>query len=117
MVKARTVLARATAFGSGIALTTAGSQDLAGIFKALSDPQRVQIINMLVTSDEAQCVSDIAGFLGLEDSQSRVSYHIKQLVNAGLIEGERDGNLIFYSLVDDALDKLAALFDAPLAGY
>ncbi len=84
------------------------SDDEAGataqIFKSLSDPHRVRIVNLLANAREAVCVCDITDHLGL--SQSTVSFHIKKLVSSGLLDREQRGTWAYDSLNRDALDKL-----------
>lgn len=75
--------------------------------KAIADGTRVIMLNAFA-NEEYLSVSDLSAPLGI--SQSRASYHIKQLVDAGLIEGERNGNFIWYRLVDGAFEQLAGLF-------
>jgi ArsR family transcriptional regulator len=81
------------------------------VFKALADPHRVQIVSMLALTDEEYSVNAIAEWLGV--GQSHTSYHLKQLADAGVIGGIREGNYVWYQLVDGALEKLASLFGAP----
>ena len=76
----------------------------ATLFKALSDPHRVRIVNLLSTSDEAVCVCDITAHLGL--SQSTVSFHLKKLVSSGLLTREQRGTWAYYSIDPKALDTL-----------
>ncbi len=47
----------------------------------------------------------------LELSQPTVSHHLKKLVEAGLLEREERGKWAYYSLSDEALERLAALVD------
>jgi ArsR family transcriptional regulator len=56
----------------------------AQLFKALADPHRVKIVNLLATSPDPVCVCEFTGPLGL--SQPTVSHHLKKLVQAGLLE-------------------------------
>ena len=81
----------------------------ARLFKALADPNRVKIVNLLVTSPEPVCVCEFTGPLGL--SQPTVSHHLKKLVAAGLLEREQRGTWAYYSLRPDALGGLAAALD------
>jgi ArsR family transcriptional regulator, arsenate/arsenite/antimonite-responsive transcriptional repressor len=83
-------------------------------FKALADPQRVKIVNLLATSPEPVCVCELTEPLGL--SQPTVSHHLKQLVRAGLLDRERRGTWAYYSLRPDALGGLAAALDLQGAG-
>ena len=58
----------------------------ARVFKALADPHRVRIVNLLATSPDPVCVCEFTGPLGL--SQPTVSHHLKKLV-AGRAAGAR----------------------------
>ena len=80
----------------------------AAVFKALSDPHRVRIVNLLANSDEPVCVCDITDIVGL--SQGTVSFHLKKLVGAGLLQREERGTWSYYSLEDRALKRLEGLF-------
>jgi len=86
----------------------------ARVFKALSDPHRVRIVNLLATSPEPVCVCEFTGPLGL--SQPTVSHHLKKLVQAGLLDREQRGTWAYYSLRSDALGGLAAALDLQGAG-
>jgi ArsR family transcriptional regulator, arsenate/arsenite/antimonite-responsive transcriptional repressor len=81
----------------------------ASLFKALADPHRVRIVNLLATSAEPVCVCDLVAVLGL--TQPTVSHHLKKLVNAGLLDREQRGTWAYYSLNRDALGHLAAVAD------
>jgi ArsR family transcriptional regulator len=81
----------------------------AALFRALGDPARVRLINILATSGTV-CVCDLQAPLGL--SQPTVSHHLKKLADAGLIEREQRGRWAYYSIADEAMERLAGLFDA-----
>ena len=81
----------------------------AQVFKALADPHRVKIINLLATSPDPVCVCEFTEPLGL--SQPTVSHHLKKLLDAGLLEREQRGTWAYYSLNHDALGRLAAVAD------
>jgi len=82
----------------------------AELFKALADPARVRIVNLLATSGgEPVCVCHLIEPLGL--AQPTVSHHMKRLLDAGLVEREQRGKWAYFSLKDDAVDKLAAVAD------
>jgi ArsR family transcriptional regulator, arsenate/arsenite/antimonite-responsive transcriptional repressor len=81
----------------------------ARLFKALADPHRVKIVNLLATSPEPVCVCEFTGPLGL--SQPIGSHHLKKLVQAGLLDREQRGTWAYYSLDPDALGRLAAVAD------
>ena len=81
----------------------------ARLFKALSDPHRVRIVNLLAVQDDAVCVCDLTGPLDL--SQPTVSHHLKKLLDAGLLRREQRGTWAYYSLQTDALRRLADVAD------
>ena len=85
---------------------TLEAETTARLFKALADPHRVKIVNLLATSPDPVCVCEFTGPLGL--SQPTVSHHLKKLVAAGLLEREQRGTWAYYSLRRDALGRLAA---------
>ena len=66
----------------GLSAEEAGTT--ARLFKALSDPNRVRIVNQLATNRGPVCVCDITALL--EVSQPTVSFHLKKLVEAGLLD-------------------------------
>jgi ArsR family transcriptional regulator len=81
----------------------------AQVFKALGDPTRVRIVNVLATSDEAVCVCNLVEPLGL--TQPTVSHHMKKLLDAGLVEREERGKWAYYTLIPDAMRTLASVAD------
>jgi ArsR family transcriptional regulator len=81
----------------------------AELFRALADPARVRIVNVLATSGEPVCVCELIE--PLELSQPTVSHHLKKLVDAGLLEREQRGKWAYFSLKRDAVEKLAAVAD------
>jgi ArsR family transcriptional regulator, arsenate/arsenite/antimonite-responsive transcriptional repressor len=85
------------------------AESTARVFKALADPHRVKIVNLLATSPDPVCVCEFTAPLGL--SQPTVSHHLKKLVQAGLLEREQRGTWAYYSLRPDALGRLAAALD------
>jgi ArsR family transcriptional regulator len=76
---------------------------LAGAFKALADPARVEIVNRLARGGEA-CVCDLNAALDL--AQPTVSHHLRVLREAGLVESTRRGTWAFYRLVPEAIEQL-----------
>lgn len=79
----------------------------AAVFKALGDPARVRIVNMLARAGEGVCVCDLTPHLGL--AQPTVSHHLRKLAEAGLLDREQRGTWAFYSLNRAALDQLRLL--------
>ena len=93
----------------GPSLTEEQARVTAGLFKALADPARVKIVNLLATSPEPVCVCEFTKPLGL--SQLTVSHHLKKLLDAGLLDREQRGTWAYYRLRRDALAGLAAALD------
>ncbi|MFB6267559.1 MAG: ArsR/SmtB family transcription factor [Halodesulfurarchaeum sp.] len=65
-------------------------------FKALTDPLRISVLRLL--AQRALCVCVLVSVLDVE--YSKLSYHLKILREAGLVEKERDGNFAEYRLTD-----------------
>jgi ArsR family transcriptional regulator, arsenate/arsenite/antimonite-responsive transcriptional repressor len=82
---------------------------IADVFKALSDPHRVRIFNMLANSGSEVCVCDITDEIGL--SQPTVSHHLKKLTTAGLLDRSQRGVWAYYSIKPDAMDKLGRVVE------
>ena len=86
--------------------------ELERLFRALGDRHRIKILNVLARSGaESVCVCELVPSLGL--SQPTVSYHLKQLTDAGLLLRERRGTYAYYRLEPAALDRLGSLFEQP----
>jgi ArsR family transcriptional regulator len=79
----------------------------AALFKALGDPARVRIVNVLATAGEGVCVCDLTPAVGL--SQPTVSHHLRKLAEAGLLRREQRGTWAFYSLDPVAVERLQSL--------
>ena len=90
-------------------LSNEEAEATAELFKALADPARVRLVNMLAQSGDEVCMCDLIDPVGL--SQPTVSHHMKKLVDAGLVEREQRGKWAFFSLKRDAVEKLAAVAD------
>jgi len=85
----------------------------AEVFRALADPARVRIVNVLATSAEPVCVCHLVEPLGL--SQPTVSHHLKKLTEAGLLEREQRGKWAHFTLRQEAIDTLASVVEMPPA--
>ena len=86
------------------------AQQLAKVFKALSDPTRVRLLSLIAAHDgQEACICDLIGPVGL--SQPTVSHHMKQLVDAGLVTREQRGRWAFYRLVSEALALVSNVLD------
>jgi ArsR family transcriptional regulator, arsenate/arsenite/antimonite-responsive transcriptional repressor len=75
---------------------------LARVFHALSDETRLCLIAMLRPGE--RCVCELTESLGA--GQSRLSFHLKTLKDAGLVQDRREGRWVYYSLVPGSLDGL-----------
>ena len=89
-------------------MEAADAEATAALFRALADPHRVRILNLLANSSEAVCVCELTEPIGL--SQPTVSFHLKKLLDAGLLQRERRGTWAYYSVDPDALDRLGRVF-------
>lgn len=82
-----------------VALDTARAAEL---FHALSDQTRIGILEML--RDGERCVCDLQG--DLDAAQSRLSFHLKVLRDAGLVTDRKEGRWSYYTIVPDTLGEL-----------
>lgn len=93
----------AAAFGD--ALDEGSARELASVFKALSDPNRVRLISLIAAADGAgACICDLTGPVGL--SQPTVSHHMRVLVEAGLVAREQRGRWAHFRLRESAFASL-----------
>src|SRR5262249_54044078 len=76
--------------------------EAASWFRALGDETRLQIIDSL--SDGEECVCDLTDLLATK--QSLLSFHLKTLKDAGIINDRRDGRWVYYSLNPNGLELL-----------
>ncbi len=95
------------------AMSDAEAEATAEVFRALADPARVRIVNVLATSGEPVCVCHLIEPLGL--SQPTVSHHLKKLTDAGLLHREQRGRWAYYALRPEAVAKLAAVVEMDAA--
>lgn len=79
--------------------------DTARILKAISDPKRLKIVDML--SCKEQCANKLHQAFAI--TQPTLSHDMKVLVESGLIIDRRDGKNIFYSLNPAAMEELCAI--------
>lgn len=66
----------------------------ARVFKALAHPTRIFVVRML--AEDERCVCDLTEMVGAD--KSTVSKHLSLLKQAGIIQDEKRGNMVFYSL-------------------
>ena len=93
---------------AGPALSDSDAGELERLFSVLADRQRLKILNLLASADsDAVCVCELVPALGLK--QPTVSYHLKQLAQAGLVERERRGTFAYYRIVPGVLERVGAV--------
>lgn len=85
------------------------AEQTAVVFKALADPARIRLVNLLATADEPVCVCQLTPSLRL--SQPTVSHHLKKLVQAGLLRREQRGVWAYYSLDRQGLADAASALE------
>ena len=90
-------------------LTAEEAETTAAVFKALADPARVRIVNLLARNPESVCVCELTPAIGL--SQPTVSHHLKKLVQAGLLRREQRGVWAFYSLDREGIERAASVLE------
>ncbi len=90
-------------------LARSSAEETANLLKAVADPTRLQILALISgTSAKEACVCDLTEPLGL--TQPTVSHHIKKLSEVGLVNRERRGTWVWYSLNRERWSQIAELF-------
>ncbi|MFG2598425.1 ArsR/SmtB family transcription factor [Streptomyces sp. NPDC048462] len=93
-------------------LDEARAETLAKVFKALGDPVRLRLLSMIASRAGGEiCVCDLTP--AFELSQPTISHHLKLLKQAGLIDSERRGTWVYYRLLPETTDQLAAVLTRP----
>ncbi|MCU1673288.1 MAG: ArsR family transcriptional regulator [Frankiales bacterium] len=78
--------------------------------KALADPVRVRLMSLILAEAElGVCTCDLAPAVGV--TEATVSHHLKQLRDAGLVEGTRKGTNVYYRPNADGLVALCRVID------
>ena len=97
---------------AGPALSPDEAAELEQLFKALADRHRLQILNCLLQAGgQSVCVCEFQPALGIK--QPTVSHHLKQLVEAGLLDRERRGTYAYYRLKPGVLERIGMLLAEP----
>jgi ArsR family transcriptional regulator len=78
---------------------------MASVAKALGDPVRVQLVDVLRKHAGNVCVCELVPLFDL--SQPTVSHHLKVLREAGIVGSERQGLWAYYFVIPDALKELS----------
>ena len=79
---------------------------MAEVAKALGDPVRVQLVDVLRKHAGKVCVCELVPLFDL--SQPTVSHHLKVLRQAGIVGSEREGLWAYYYAIPEALNELSA---------
>jgi DNA-binding transcriptional ArsR family regulator len=79
------------------------------LFRAIGDPARLTILATLARAEHEVCVCDFTE--GLDLNQSTVSHHLKVLKDMRLVNAVRRGTWGYYTLADDATERLRAAFE------
>jgi ArsR family transcriptional regulator len=95
---------------AGTSLSDAEAAELERLFKVLADRNRVKILNILLRAGgEPVCVCEFTDALDL--AQPTVSYHLKLLREAGLLDRERRGTFAYFRIRQDAMERLHSLVE------
>jgi ArsR family transcriptional regulator len=90
-------------------LTESEAEATAKLFRALGDPARVRIMNVLLSADHPVCVCNLVPSVGL--SQPTVSHHLKKLMDAGLLRREERATWAYYTVDVEAMNRLRLVAD------
>lgn len=88
------------------------------VFKALSDPARLKILSFLGNQDAGKCCGTEEGICACdleavtELSQPTVSHHMKLLISANLVAGEKRGKWMFYRIDPEGLKFVKSVIKA-----
>lgn len=82
------------------------TNDMAQLFKALGDENRLRIIRHIAQQDEV-CACDLLA--DLDVSQPTLSHHMKLLRDSGLVHGRKEGRWMHYSLDKDNFDQASKI--------
>ena len=82
------------------------AERMAAIAKALGDPVRLQLVDVLRKHAGKVCVCELVPLFDI--SQPTLSHHLKKLRDAGIVDSERRGLWAYYYVTPDALKELSA---------
>ncbi len=82
------------------------AESLASALKVLAEPARLRLVSLIAAQpDREACTCNLTGPLGL--TQPTVSHHLKVLHEAGVLNRERRGRWVYFSLRSEALDVVS----------
>ncbi len=87
-----------------MSVTSLQNEALLQRFQAVAEETRFEIVRRLAEGE--RCVCELQD--DLEAAQSRLSFHLKKLKDAGVVSDRRDGRWVYYSLVPEALEEMRA---------
>lgn len=89
------------------------AEDLARVFKALGDPTRVRLLQYLAESESGTaCACHLPAVL--EISQPTLSFHLRKLHDAGLVDREKRGRWAHYTVRRQALEQVRGFLEMPV---
>jgi ArsR family transcriptional regulator len=91
-------------YGSTMKTTAVDAKQVTRWFHALSDETRLRVVEILTGGERCVCELQDA----LDAAQSRLSFHLKVLRDAGLVSDRKQGRWVHYSLRPEVLDEMAA---------
>lgn len=95
---------------AGSSLSGEDAAELERLFRVLADRHRLKILNILLRAGgQAVCVCEFTDQLGL--AQPTVSYHLKQLRDAGLLDREKRGTFAYFRVRGEAMERLHSLLE------
>ena len=95
------------------ALAPEAAGELAPMFKALGDPIRLRLLSLIASTDEI-CVCDLTD--AFEVTAATISHHLRVLRESGLVDAERRGTWMYYSVRRPALALLGGLLSTEGSG-
>lgn len=91
------------------------AEELATVLRALADPTRVRLLQYLAESASGTaCACHLPDALGI--TQPTLSHHMRKLHDAGLVERERRGRWVHYTVRPEALARVRSFLDLPVSG-
>lgn len=89
-------------YSPGMANPTLANETLLQRFQAVAEETRFRVVQLLAGGE--LCVCELQE--ELDAAQSRLSFHLKKLKDAGVVSDRRDGRWVYYSLVPGALEEM-----------
>jgi len=90
-------------------LDEAAAEELVVMFKALADPVRLRLVNLIAEQGEC-CACDLPA--ALDRSQPTISHHLSVLVNAGLLTREKRGKWAWFQVREDQMAALGQVLSS-----